>query len=197
MGRRQSGWRRCCLPLLTLPFVWLAALAHASLVFICNAPASPLRASVQRVLDFYSGPQLTQGWTMFAQVPDANIVVLARGRLASGRTTPWCDVSGSLDSPPAIGPLRPLSEALSHSSADLVMRSGTNVLVFGDIVDADVVARTSAMVLHACFPGEPMVEEQAQARLTYLSRRNGVRFNQHVYRLVGWRRLPDVDALRF
>lgn len=62
-----------------------AAIAHAALVFLYNAPSNAIRTAASDALEVYRGPQLDQGWVLFApDISKANLHVLA-GRHATRR----------------------------------------------------------------------------------------------------------------
>jgi Family of unknown function (DUF5819) len=71
-----------------------ATIAHAALVFLYNSPSNALKTAASYALEVYNGPQLDQGWVLFApDISKENLHVLARAKLSNGRVTSWYDVT--------------------------------------------------------------------------------------------------------
>lgn len=80
--------------LLMATCIMLIVVVHASMIFLTNMPWNQFKAKLHPLLDAYSGPFISQGWSLFAPRPyPDDIHVLVRGRLASGSVTKWLDVT--------------------------------------------------------------------------------------------------------
>lgn len=74
--------------------VFCFAAFHAAAVAIVNLPNSSARAELVPFIAWYQGPQLDQGWALFApDPPHVNVHVLVRGAIRDGTITPWYDAT--------------------------------------------------------------------------------------------------------
>lgn len=106
---------------------------------------------MQRALSFYSGPQVSQSWSLFApDPPDYDLRVLIQGRTRTQRLTSWYNVTDYFLQTAAgnrLTPTRALSEALFHSTTVIKERT----LSQWDVA-MDETVRTSTMVIERYVP---------------------------------------------
>lgn len=178
--------RRALLALAIL--VWSAVTFHAGMVFFVNAPGNPIKKAIDPIIAGYRGPQLSQGWTIFApNPPQANINVLVRGRTSDGRVTGWFDTSLfflDLVGQNRLNPIRELGEGLGHAAL-------TSSRWTDNRVSHAYVLRTAAMVLKL-YVHKPLVSEQIELDIWNIktSPKKTVSFARW-----SWEPLPDVDAI--
>jgi hypothetical protein len=136
--------RRNFVALIGAPLIGALVLFHACMVFVVNMPGSRLKSAVAPVLSRYDGPQLSQGWLMFApNPPQSNVHVLVRGRATNGQMTPWYDATlyfVDVVRKDRLDPSREVGEGLAHA-AFIAARSRNDA-----VADA-FIFRTGAMIL--------------------------------------------------
>ncbi len=132
-----------------------AAFAHAALVFLYNSPSNVLKDNAAPVFRLYSGPELRQGWVLFApDVASNNLHVLARARTNGGSVTRWYDISlFYLDEMyrNRFTATRSLSEGLAHAAP-----SANSNTYWRRATARAIILQTSAMVLNLYLPDKSL-----------------------------------------
>lgn len=144
-----------------------ATIFHASMAFFYNMPRNGLTRALAPVEARYEGPQVAQGWSMFApNPPTANVHVWARARTLAETNTAWYDVTQYYEDQMArdrVSPTHPLLEGLAHAVHDLQPSTVTS-----DPADLALVLRTSALVLRKRVPSVDLMALQVQVITTYI-----------------------------
>lgn len=138
----------------------------------------------------YDGPQLQQGWEMFAPNPPmANLHVLVRGKHLDGTMTKWYDVTLFFLDAVAYNkaaPIREVDQSLLHAAFELEIRPT-------DDASENVVLRTTTAVLRLYESG-PLSRVQVQLEDRPIEKVRGTA-GARVTRLP-WHATPEIGALR-
>lgn len=134
----------------------LATAAHGFAVLLFNAPSSAIKTMVRPELQSYDGPQLYQGWSMFApNPPSANLHLVVQAWTDQRMITKSLDVTDYFLRRYRRNRLttsKPLSEGLAHALPSLV---GEQHGV--EIVDEAIAMRTAAMVISSEYGVTPLM----------------------------------------
>lgn len=186
--------------LLILAALVIAAVTalHASLVLLINSPDNAITRALHPIIRFYDGPQLDQGWSLFAPNPlSKNEHVLVRGRTAEGAITAWYDVSQyflvEMDRN-RFTSTRAVAEALLHAAMMLKSEKPKQRAI------ARVeVARTAAMVLQLYSAEKHLVALEIDVDWKPIRSINGVRSRASAHAIAGarfgWVPMPTVSRL--
>lgn len=164
------------------------AATHAALVFAVNMPRNPIKSSMEPMLQFYGGPQLQQGWGMFAPDPtESNLRVLVRGERADGSVTQWYSASAYLlaSAPPGgVSPIREIDQTLAHAAFQAEATPG-------DQQSRDVVLRVATAVIRL-YEHAPLARVQVQLEDHVIAPEPGssrIRATRWL-----WQTAPDIGA---
>lgn len=178
-----------CIAILVL----MATGFHAFMVLLVNMPPNALKSAFAPALSLYRGPELAQGWALFAPgVNIGNTHVIIRARLRSGKVTGWYDATEFFAvqmRQNRFTPTRALSEVLSHSADTVIVHENRQP-------DRDSLIRVAAMVLREYVPASQIRDVQVELDRWSIARPGALeRGSVDLVKQLSWAPMPDVSKI--